>query len=146
LTGALTAHIVVPDAVEAADWYARAFGMEEESRIPLPGGRTLSVVVRYGDSVLHVGSEFPDFGILSALAIGGSAIVLQLATEDADALWQRALGAGAEAVHELADQFWGERHGQLRDPFGHLWNVAQHLLDVPHSEQVAAAAQLFGTR
>jgi PhnB protein len=141
---AVTAHLVVPDAAAAAEWYGRAFGMEEESRIPLPGGRTLSVVLRYGDAHIHVGSEFPDFGILSPLTIGGTGTVLQLATDDADALWSRALAAGAEAVHEPADQFWGERHGQLSDPFGHRWNVAQHLRDVPAGEQAAAAAKLFG--
>jgi PhnB protein len=137
-------HIVVPDAAAAADWYERAFGMEEESRIPLPGDRTLSVIMRYGDSRVHVGSEFRDFGIVSPLTIGGTATVLQLATDDADELWQRALASGGKPLHELADQFWGERHGQLTDPFGHRWNIAQHLRDVPIDEQVADAAKLFG--
>jgi PhnB protein len=139
----VTAHLIVPDAAAAAAWYTRAFGMQEESRIPLPGGRTMSVVMRYGDARIHAGSEFPAFGIVSPLTIGGGATVLQLRTADADALWRRALDAGAEPVRELADQFWGERHGQVRDPFGHLWNVAQHLRDVPLDEQVAAAARMF---
>jgi PhnB protein len=140
----ISAHIVVGDAAEAADWYARAIGAEEVSRIPLPGGRTMSVELRVGDSALHLGSEFPDFGIVSPLTIGGTATVLQLDTDDADALWARMLDAGAEVVHELADAFWGERHGQLSDPFGHRWNVAQHLRDVPHDEVVKAAADVFG--
>ncbi|HLY36158.1 MAG TPA: VOC family protein [Candidatus Limnocylindria bacterium] len=140
----LTAHIVVPDADAAAEWYARAFGAREIGRVPLPGGRVMTVEMRIGNSALHVGSEFPEAGIVSPLTIGGTATVLQISTDDADALWSQAVGAGAEARHELADQFWGERHGQLADPFGHRWNIAQHLRDVPPDEVAAAAAELFG--
>jgi PhnB protein len=140
----IDAHMVVPDADAAAAWYTRAFGAEEESRVPLPGGKVLSVVLRFGDSRVHVGSEFPDFGIVSPLTLGGTATVLQIDTDDVDALWLRALDAGAETHHDLADQFWGERHGQLTDPFGHRWNVAQHLRDVPADEVAAVAARMFG--
>jgi PhnB protein len=139
----IDAHTVVPDADAAAAWYARAFGAEEESRIPLPGGRVLSVVLRFGSSRVHIASEFPDFGVVSPLTIGGTATVLQINTADADALWSRALEAGAEIHHDIADQFWGERHGQLVDPFGHRWNIAQHLRDVPAAEIAAAAAGMF---
>ena len=139
------AHLVVPDADEAARWHASAFGARELSRIPLPGDTVMTVELAFGESVVHVGSEFPDMGIVSPLTIGGTATVLQLNTEDADRLWTRALDAGAEARVELADTFWGERHGQLTDPFGHRWNVAQRLRDVPQDEIVAAAAQAFGS-
>ena len=139
------AHTVVPDADAAAAWYARAFGAEEESRVPLPDGKVLTVVLRLGDSRVHVASEFPDFGILSPLSICGSATTLQIDTDDADALWARAVEAGAQVHHELADQFWGERHGQLVDPFGHRWNIAQHLRSVSDEELAAAAADAFGS-
>jgi PhnB protein len=140
----VAAHIVVRDAAEAAAWYADAFGARELTRIPLPGDRVMTVELAFGDSIVHVGSEFPDAGIVSPITIGGTATVLQIDTDDADALWARALNAGAEARHELADAFWGERHGQLTDPFGHRWNIAQRLRDVPHDEIVAHAAQAFG--
>jgi PhnB protein len=140
----ISAHIVVPDAAAAADWYAKAFGAEEQERIPLPGGKVMTVELRFGDSLVHVASEFPDFGILSPLAIGGTATVLQIDTGDADALWARALEAGAEVHHEIADQFWGERQGQLTDPYGHRWNIAQRIREVPHDEVLAAAAEIFG--
>jgi PhnB protein len=136
-------HTVVPNAEVAAAWYARAFGAAEESRIPLPGGGVLSVVLRFGDSRVHVASEFPEFGVVSPLTIGGTATVLQINTDDADALWSRALDAGADVHHDLADQFWGERHGQLTDPFGHRWNIAQRLRDVPADEIAAAAGLMF---
>lgn len=140
----ITAHLVVPDAAEAARWYVAAFGAVETSRIPLPGGRVMSVEMQFGDSVVHVGSEFPAFGIVSPQTIGGTATVLQIETDDANATWRRALAAGATERHPLADAFWGERHGQLVDPYGHRWNVAQRIRDVPHDEIVAAAAKLFG--
>jgi PhnB protein len=140
----VAAHIVVPDAAEASAWYAEAFGASERSRIPLPGGRVMTVELAFGASVVHVGSEFPEMGIVSPRAIGGTATVLQINTDDADALWRRALDAGAVPRHELADAFWGERHGQLGDPFGHHWNIAQRIRDVPHDEIVAAAARMFG--
>jgi PhnB protein len=139
----LDAHMVVPDADAAAAWYARAFGAEEVSRVPLPDGKVLSVELRFGNSTVHVASEFPDFGVVSPLTIGGSATALQINTDDADALWSRALEAGAEVRHELADRFWGERQGQLTDPFGHRWNIAHHLRDVPADELAAAAARMF---
>jgi PhnB protein len=140
----VSAHIVVPEAGAAATWYEAAFGAREQSRIPLPGGKVMSVEIRLGDAVVHVGSEFPAFGILSPGAIGGTATVLQIDTDDADALFERAVRAGAEVRHPLADQFWGERHGQVVDPFGHRWNIAQRLRVVPHDEVVAAAAKAFG--
>lgn len=140
----VSAHIVVPDAAEAAAWYAKAFGAQERERIPLPGGAVMTVELDIAGSPVHVGSEFPDAGIVSPLTIGGTATVLQIDTDDVDALWSRALGAGAEVRHELADAFWGERHGQLTDPFGHRWNLAQRIRDVPHDEIVAAAAKAFG--
>jgi PhnB protein len=138
------AHLVVPDADEAAAWYVNAFGARELSRIPLPGDRVMTVELAFGDSVVHVGSEFPDLGIVSPMTIGDTATVLQINTDDANALWARALNAGAVARHQLADAFWGERHGQLTDPFGHRWNIAQRLRDVPDDEIVAAAARAFG--
>ena len=139
------AHLVVPDADAAATWYANAFGACELSRIPLPGDKVMTVELAIGESVIHVGSEFPDLGIVSPLTIGDTATVLQINTDDANALWARAVNAGAVARHELAETFWGERHGQLVDPFGHRWNIAQRLRKVPHHEIVAAAAQAFGT-
>ena len=138
------AHLVVLDADAAAAWYAHAFGARELSRIPLPGDKVMTVELAIGESVIHVGSEFPDMGIVSPLTIGDTATVLQINTDDANALWARAVKAGAVARHELGDTFWGERHGQLTDPFGHRWNIAQRLREVPHDEIVAAAAQAFG--
>jgi PhnB protein len=141
---AVSAHIVVPDASEASAWYTRAFGAREISRVPLPGDRVMSVELQIGESTIHVGSEFPAAGILSPGSIGGTATVLQITTEDAHALWRQALGAGGKERHPLAEQFWGELHGQLTDPVGHRWNIAQKIRDVPPEEIADAAAEIFG--
>jgi PhnB protein len=140
----ITPHFVVPDAAEDARWYARAFDARELSRVPLPGSKVMSVAMRIGESTIHLGSDFPQAGILAPLSIGGTATVLRIDTEDAHALWERAIAAGAKIHHPLKDQFWGERHGQLTDPFGHRWNIAQHIREVPDDEIAAAAAQAFG--
>jgi PhnB protein len=140
----LTPHIVVRDLDRAARWYADAFGAVERSRIPLPGGRLMTVELAFGDSTVMAADEFPDAGILSPLAIGGTAVVLHLSTDDVEALWERAVAAGATPHRPLQDTFWGDRHGQVDDPFGHRWGLAQHLRDVPHEEVVRAAAAAFG--
>jgi PhnB protein len=140
----LTPHIVVRDLDRAARWYADAFGAVERSRIPLPGGRVMTIELAFGDSTVMAADEFPDAGILSPLSIGGTAVVLHLETDDVDALWERAIAAGATQHRPLQDTFWGDRHGQVDDPFGHRWGLAQHVRDVPHDEVVRAAAEAFG--
>jgi PhnB protein len=140
----ITAHIVVPDATTASSWYQRAFGAIERSRVPLPNGRVMTVELSFGDCTVMVASEFAELGILSPLTIGGTPVVLHLRVSDVARAWQKALDAGAEVVHPLADQFWGERQGQLHDPFGHKWNLAEHVRDVSGPELVEAAAAAFG--
>jgi PhnB protein len=139
----IAAHIVVNGADAAATFYTHAFGAEEIERIPTPDGRLMSVQLRIGESVLHVSDEFPEWGVVAPSTLGGSPVVLALDVCDADAAFARAVEAGATARQPVADMFWGERHGQLADPFGHRWNISQFVRDVPHDEVVAAAAQLF---
>jgi PhnB protein len=141
---AVTPHIVVNDAAAAASWYAQALGAHERRRITLPGGNVMSLELRFGELAVMVADEFPEMDVLGPLSIGGTPVVLHLLTDDVDALWQRALDAGAEVRHPLQEAFWGERHGQIVDPFGHRWGLSQHLRDVPDDEIVRAAAEAFG--
>jgi PhnB protein len=141
---ALTPHIVVNDAAAAASWYAQALGAQERRRITLPGGNVMSLELRFGELAVMVADEFPEMDVLGPLSIGGTPVVLHLLTDDVDGLWQRALDAGAEVRHPLQDAFWGERHGQIVDPFGHRWGLSQHLRDVPDDEIARAAAEAFG--
>jgi PhnB protein len=140
----VTPHIVVRGAAEAAEWYERALGAEIGTRVPVPGGRFMQIELRFGDSTVMIADEFPEFGVVSPLTLGGTYSALTITTDDVDALWARALSAGAEVHSPLQDAFWGERHGQVIDPYGHRWGLAQHLRDVPHDEVVAQAAAVFG--
>jgi len=139
----ITPHIVVQGAERAAAFYRNAFGAEEVDRIPVPDGRLMSVRLRIGDGLLHLADEFPELGVLAPPSIGGTAVVLALAVADAQAVFAQAVAAGANVRQPLAEAFWGDLHGQLEDPFGHRWNVSQHLRDVPHDQVVAAAARAF---
>lgn len=141
----ITPHVVVPDAARAVDWYTSVLGAEERLRIPVPDGRVMSVELRFGDSTLMLADEFPEMGIVSPQTLGGTYMALHLIVDDVERVWQSALDAGAEVFHPLQDSFWGERHGQVIDPFGHRWGLAQHLHDVPPEELLRAAQEMFAT-
>jgi PhnB protein len=140
----VTPHLVVRDAAAASKWYQRAFGAKERGRIPVPGGRFMQIELRFGDSTVMIADEFPELGVLSPLSVGGTVGALAIHTDDVDALWERALEARAEVSLPLQEMFWGDRHGEIFDPFGHRWGLAQHLRDVPADQIRAAAAAMFG--
>lgn len=144
-TQTITPHIVVRDAARAAAWYEEAFGAHERGRIPVPGGKFIEIELRFGDSTVMIADEFSEMGVLSPESVGGTYGALHIATDDVDTLWQRAVNAGATVHQPLRDQFWGDRHGQLIDPFSHRWGLSQHVRDVPHEEIVRAAAEAFGS-
>ncbi|MBO0687918.1 MAG: VOC family protein [Candidatus Dormibacteraeota bacterium] len=141
----VSAHIAVRGAEAAAAWYERAFGAELGRRIAVPDGRFMEIEVRLGDSVVSICDEFPEMGVVSPLSLGGTYGALHIATTDASTVWSQALAAGAEVHQELADTFWGERHGQIIDPFGHRWGISQRLRDVSDEEMAAAVAKAFGS-
>src|SRR5215204_7573885 len=140
----ITPHIVVRDADVASNWYRQALGAVERTRVTLPNGKVMYAELHFGDSAVMVADEFPEMGIVSPLAIGGTAVVLHLYTDNVDALWQRVVDAGAEVLHPLQEQFWGDCQGQVLDPFGHKWGLAQHVRDVPPEEIARAASEAFG--
>ena len=140
----VTPHLVVRDAGAASEWYQRALGAEERGRIPVPGGRFMQIELRFGDSTVMIADEFPELGVVSPRSVGGTVGALVIHTDDVDALWRRALEARAEVSLPLQEMFWGDRHGEIFDPFGHRWGLAQHLRDVPADQIRAAAAAMFG--
>jgi PhnB protein len=133
----------VAGAARAAEWYGDVLGAEERSRITLPDGRLLHLELWFGSSVVMVADEFPEQGALSPTATGCTSAVLYLRSDDVDTLWARAVAGGAEVARPLSDTFWGEREGQLVDPFGHRWGLTQHLRDVPLDEMTRAAVEVF---
>lgn len=142
-TQRLTPHIVVRGAAEAADWYKRVLGAKElGQRIAAPGGKFMHIDLWFGDAAVMLADEFPEMSVLSPQSIGGTSVVLMLTADDVDVLWQRAVAAGARIFHPLQDQFWGDRQGQLIDPFGHRWGLAQHMRDVS-PEEIARAVKAF---
>jgi PhnB protein len=143
-THSITPHIVVRGAAQAADWYKRALGAKElGQRVAVPDGKFMHIDLWFGDTAVMLSDEFPEMNVLSPQSVGGTSVVLMLATDDVDALWQRVVAAGATIFHPLQDQFWGDRQGQVIDPFGHRWGLVQHMRNVP-PEEIARAAKAFG--
>jgi PhnB protein len=140
----LTTHIIVADAPRAADWYRRVLGAVEHSRIKLPDGRLIHLELHFGPSVVMVASEFPEHDALAPTTTGCTSSVFYLDVTDVDDLWRRALDAGASVHRPLADAFWGDREGQIIDPFGHRWGLSQHVRDVSLAEMSELAAEAFG--
>ena len=134
----LTPHLVCRGAAAAIDFYGRAFGAIEQFRLPGPDGRLVHACVLIGDSQLFLVDEMPEHGALGPQALKGSPVTIHLQVQDADATFARAVAAGATVAMPLADMFWGDRYGQVVDPFGHRWSVATHMREVSREEMVAA--------
>ena len=140
----ITPHLVVRDAAKAIDFYKRALGAEEISRFPGPDGRSIMhAEIKIGDSVVYLNDENPQMGARSPLSIGGTAVTLTCYVEDADALYNRAVGAGAKVQMPIADQFWGDRYGQVIDPYGHQWSICTRKEDLTPEEMQKKAEQFF---
>jgi PhnB protein len=139
----LTPHIVVRDAGRAAEWYRDALDAELGPRIQTPDGRYMQIELRFGDAKVMIADEFPEMGAVSPQTLGGTYGALTLTDVDVDARWERALAAGATEFHPLQDAFWGERHGQIIDPFGHRWGLAERREEVEPEEIQRRATALF---
>lgn len=137
----VTPHLVIRGASDAIDFYIKAFGATDVTRMDGPDGKILHAEIKIGDSYVYLAEEAPGWGILSPLSLNGTAVVIHLYTEDANAWFQRALEAGATTVMPLSDMFWGDRWGKLADPFGHHWSVAQRLEILTHDQLVERTAK-----
>jgi PhnB protein len=142
----VTPRLVVGDGARAIEFYDRAFGAEElGDRFVDPAGRLIHAELRIGDSVVMITQEGPDADApaRSPISLGGSvSAIMSTYWPDVDAAWERALSAGAEVLYPLADQFYGERGGRLRDPFGHQWMLAQRTEELT-GEELEHRAQSF---
>lgn len=138
-----TLHLTARGTDEASAWYQRAFGAEELTRLVVPGGRLIHVQIRIGALTLMLADEFPELESYGPQHFGGTYGAIYLHTDDVDTAWQQAVDAGATVIRPLSDAFWGEREGQLLDPFGHRWGLTQHLHDVPLAELQEATTAAF---
>ncbi len=138
----LTPHLVCAGASDAIAFYQAAFGAVETGRLPGPGGKLMHAMVRIGDSALMLVDEMPEWGALGPKALKGSPVTIHLYVDDVDAVFARAVAAGASVRMPVADMFWGDRYGQLEDPFGHRWSVATHTRDMTDDEIRQAMPQM----
>jgi len=134
----VTPHLVVEGAARAIEFYRQAFGAREESRLARPGdGKLMHASIRIGDSTVMLCDDFPEHGSRGPQSLQGSPVTIHLYVADVDAVVARAAQAGATVTMPVADMFWGDRYGQLVDPFGHRWSVATHVRDVDPKDYLA---------
>lgn len=126
----ITPHLVCAGAAEAIDFYKKAFGAVELTRLPAPDGKLMHGAVRIGDSVVMLTEERAEWGSLGPLKLKGTPVTIHLYVADADAAFAQAVAAGATPRMPVAEMFWGDRYGQVADPFGHLWSIATHVRDL----------------
>ncbi|HET9650764.1 MAG TPA: VOC family protein [Usitatibacter sp.] len=138
----VTPHLACEGAAEAIEFYKRAFGAEEVTRLPGPNGTVMHGEIRIGGSVIMLGEACPERGVLGPKALKGSPVSLMLYVDDADATAARAQKAGAKITQPVAEMFWGDRYGTLEDPFGHRWGVATHVRDVSEAEMAEAMRKM----
>lgn len=140
----VTPYLIVERADEAIEFYRSVFGATERVRMPAPGGKVGHAELEIGDSLLMLADAFPEMGQRSPTAIGGSPVTISVYVEDVDRVYNAAIEAGATSVSPVQDQFYGDRSAQFEDPFGHRWNVATHVEDVPPEEMHKRAAAMMG--
>ena len=140
----VTPHLVCANAAAAIDFYAKAFGATELMRLEGPDGKLWHGCIQIGNSAVMLADEFPEMGSLGPKALKGTTVTIHLNVEDADAFAERAIEAGARLIMPVADAFWGDRYGQVEDPFGHRWSIATHVRDMTLEEIKAAMPATSG--
>ena len=133
-------YLCVNGGTAALEFYKSVFGATERMRMPAPDGRIGHAELQFGDSVIMLADEYPEMGIRSPRAIGGTPVTISVYVEDVDAVFNRAVAAGAKSLRAVETQFYGDRSGQFEDPFGHRWSVATHVEDVAPDEMERRAA------
>lgn len=141
----VTPYLCVDGANAAIDFYGRVLGAIERVRMPMPSGKIGHAELQLGNSVIMLADEFPEMDIKSPKSLGGSAVTVHVYVEDVDRVYNEAVQAGAKALRSVENQFYGDRTGQFEDPWGHRWNVATHVEDVPPEEMSKRAEQAMGS-
>ena len=129
----VTPYLAVRDSAQAIDWYKQALGASEIMRFE-DNGKVVHAEIKIGDSIIMLADEWPEGGHLSPQSLGGTPVGLMFYVEDVDSAFKRAIDAGATEERALQDQFYGDRTGTLRDPYGHRWTIGTHVEDVSEEE------------
>ena len=135
----VTPYLAVEDATEAIEYYTKAFDAKERVRMETPDGKVGHAELEIGDSLVMLSDPFPQASTKTPSELGGTSVSVFMYVEDVDAVVKQAVDAGATVTMEVADQFWGDRFGSVKDPFGHLWSIATHVEDVPPEEMAERA-------
>ncbi|MCI0615489.1 VOC family protein [bacterium] len=131
----ITPHLTVKNGAQAIEFYKKAFGAEVLRAVNGPDGSLMHADLRIGDSMLMLNDEFPAWQVVGPQTLGGTPVTVHVYVQDADAAFKRAIDAGCTVKMPLMDQMWGDRYGQLVDPFGHQWSIATHIED-PTPEEI----------
>jgi PhnB protein len=141
----VTAYLCIDGAAEAINFYSEVLGASQRGdRMIAPDGKIGHAELTIGDSLIMLSDEFPEEGVKSPKSLGGSPITMSVYVEDVDAVFERAVAAGAKSLRAVQDQFYGDRSGQFEDPFGHRWSVATHVEDVSPEEMQRRAREAMG--
>ena len=138
-----TPSIVVNNSKDAIEFYKKAFDAREIYQMPTPDGKTMHAMIQIGDSFVMMSDEFPQMGALSPTTVGGTSTTIHLYVEDADKIYAKAIESGATPAMPIMDAFWGDRYGSVIDPFGHLWAIATHKVDMSPEEMQKAAKEFM---
>ena len=133
-------YLAVQGGVAALEFYKRAFGAKELARTTTPDGKLIHGRLRIGDSLVMLSDVFPGSGLASPATVGTTTVTLHLYAKNVDAVWDRAVAAGAKVTMPLENQYWGERYGHLLDPFGHHWSLSMRV-KMSRAERAAKQAE-----
>jgi PhnB protein len=142
----VTPYLTLNDAARAIDFYKRAFGAQEVMRMDGPNGKIGHAEIKVGDSRIMLGDEMPGSSARSPKSLGGTTSGIFLYVEDAHAVFNQAVSAGAKVEAPLSDMFWGDRFGSVTDPFGHSWSVATHKEDVAPAEMAKRMKEMASAK
>ncbi len=138
----ISVYLIVPDSIQALEFYGKAFGAKTVSTVPGPGGHgTMHAEMALGDSVVMMTDENIEMGHKSPATIGGCSAGMYYYVEDADSIFNQAVAAGCEVVMPLMDAFWGDRMGSVKDPFGYVWSIATHTQDLSEEQILKGQAE-----
>ena len=140
----VTPYLAIDGAGAAIEFYEKAFGATERMRLDAPGGKIGHAEIEIEGGLIMLADAHPEMNFRSPKTFGGSSVTIHIYVADVDALCARATAAGVTVVRPVADQFYGDRSCQLRDPFGHTWSFATHIEDVSPEEMQKRAAKLGG--
>lgn len=140
----VTPYLSIKGAAAAIEYYKQVFGATELFRMAGPDGKIGHAEIKIGNSPVMLADEYPEMEFVSPKTLGGTPVGLMIYVDDVDTMFTQAINAGAQEVKPLQNQFYGDRSGTLKDPFGHVWTVATHIEDVPPEEMEQRAAAAHG--